>query len=581
MVKLLKDLPIGTKVSLGARYYGEDIIFLLADKKKDNVLISEKVLTYKAFDAEEPTNPSRERTDYGNNRYRFSNILQWLNKSGSNWYSNMHRYDNPPTSNYVYGNPYKDEDGFLTGFSSDVLGTILNTEHLVNKPSYDGGGSEVVTTKIYLPSKSELGLPLGNGDSPDGEKWDLFSDDKSRIAYPTKQAVVNADNSNVSENKPTEYALRSVALYWKEKVVSVSDTGGYRSLYNCRDGFSGVRPALNLPKDVLVSGDDVDGVYKVIINTPPTITLDVQQNQVYYEGSTLNVAGKAKDTDVNDAVIVKYKIGSANERILTTQASQGKEFDYGKVLTFTKSRFYDGETPVSDVLLAGNTYQLQVWAQDDKGAKSTVETRNFTVVPNRKPLISVTDLPTLEGGTGITELSIKGTVNDPDGDDVTLTYKLNDGKETPLVVVEEAFEIDFTVEQLRVGVNNFTIIARDEYEALTTTTVQVNVNKVSGGTEHIKKVAVFDLDMQGKETDGAVLWVRRPFTDDTDYTASISTVEPDAVESYNKMEKTTQIVQGNNRDQFTGKNEAKGSKVSIKLDIEGEGNISMIQGVIK
>lgn len=582
MAKLLKSLPVGTKVSIGAKYYGKDITFLLADKKTENVLITEKIITIKAFDGKESSNSNSSRRDYGNNRYAYSNILSWLNSDATNWYEPKHSADAPPNASNVTYNPYEGETGFLTHIPSDIKGAIKTTAQRTVKPSLDGGGSEIVNSKVYLPSLTEVGLP-DEGGVAEGVKWELFSDNTSRIAYPTAEAVTNSTykTTNLSTSKGWYYWLRSPYASSADSVRCVHRDGS-RYDDSAYYGGDGVRPALNLPSDILVSdAPNASGAYEVLTNTPPTITLDVQQNQVYYEGSTLNIAGKAKDIDVNDAVIVKYKIGSANERILTTQATQGKEFDYGKVLTFTKSRFYDGETPVSDVLLAGNTYQLQVWAQDDKGAKSTVETRNFTVVPNRKPLIHITELPTLEGGTGVTELSIKGTVNDPDGDDVTLTYKLNDGKETPLVVVEEAFEIDFTVEQLRVGVNNFTIIARDEYEALTTTTVQVNVNKVSGGTEHIKKVAVFDIEMQGKETDGAVLWIRRPFTDDTDYTASISTVEPDAVESYKEMDKVTQVVQGHNRDQFTGKNDTKGSKVSIKLDIEGEGNVTMIQGVIK
>ena len=582
MTKLLSSLPIGTKVSIGAKYYGKDVTFLLADKKTENVLITEKIITIKAFDGGEPSGGNSDRRNYGNNRYAYSNILGWLNSDKTKWYSPTHSADAPPNTSNVTYNPYDGEAGFLTHIPNDIKSVIKTTAQRTVIPSIDGGGYETVRSKVYLPSLTEVGLP-DEGGVAEGVKWALFSGDASRIAYPTAEAVTNSayKNTNLSTSKGWYYWLRSpyASSAYYVRFVSRDGSLNYDIAY---DGYFGVRPALNLPSDILVSDAPNDsGAYEVLTNTPPTITLDVQQNQVYYEGSTLNVAGKAKDTDVNDAVIVKYKIGSANERILTTQASQGKEFDYGKVLTFTKSRFYDGETPVSDVLLAGNTYQLQVWAQDDKGAKSTVETRNFTVVPNRKPLIYVTELPTLEGGTGVTELSIKGTVNDPDGDDTTLTYKLNDGKETPLVVVEEVFEIDFTVEQLRAGVNNFTIIARDEYEALTTTTVQVNVDKVSGGTEHIKKVAVFDLDMQGKETDGAVLWIRRPFTDDTNYTASISTVEPDAVESYKEMDKVTQVVQGHNRDQFTGKSDTKGSKVSIKLDIEGEGNVTMIQGVIK
>lgn len=588
MVKLLKSLtPGATLVVPGSKHNGvAPVLRKLADDHHatgTTLLDTRDIIDLIAIDGKEPTNSDIVRRANGNNNYGVSNIRKYLNSVGPNWYTPQHAQDTPPNASNVWEGhgPYDKRNGFLSAFPSEFVDRITTTTLTTVVPDVDGGGVSTQKDKVFLLSRTEVGL--GDERETEGKVIPFFKDNTARLKKPTQQALDNTTYTatGLTVSKPWRWWLRSpnAAVGYNVRRVYSDGTLYYSGAY---DGESGAAPALNLPSDTLVSdAPNAQGHYEIMLNNPPTITLDVQQNQVYYEGSTLNIAGKAKDTDVNDAVIVKYKIGSANERILTTQASQGKEFDYGKVLTFTKSRFYDGETPVSDVLLAGNTYQLQVWAQDDKGAKSAIETRNFTVVPNRKPLIHVTELPTLEGGTGITELSIKGTVNDPDGDDVTLTYKLNDGKETPLVVVEEAFEIDFTVEQLRVGVNNFTIIARDEYEALTTATVQINVNKVSGGTEHIKKVVVFDIDMQGKETDGAVLWIRRPFTDDTNYTASISTVEPDAVESYKGMDKVTQVVQGHNRDQFTGKSDTKGSKVSIKLDIEGEGNVTMIQGVIK
>ena len=141
-----------------------------------------------------------------------ANIRQWLNKSGTGWYQAQHSYDRPPSNAYVWSNynEYDGEAGFLTGFGPEMLAALLTTTLTVAKPTVDGGGSETFQDKVFLLSMAEVGLGSENGIS-EGSKLALFSDNNSRKAYPTAQAVSNSEytNSSLSASQPWYWWLRS------------------------------------------------------------------------------------------------------------------------------------------------------------------------------------------------------------------------------------------------------------------------------------------------------------------------------------------------------------------------------------
>lgn len=258
------DLPIGTQVVFGT-YYDAPITWLIADHNHEGypenstTLVSEKILTLKCFDAKEIGNPDRKRELYGNNRYVFSNIRQWLNKSSVGWYQPQHTYDQPPSDANVWSNynGYDSEAGFLTGFSSDMLSAVLTTTLTVAKPKADGGSSETFQNKVFLLSLAEIGLGPENGIS-EGSKLALFSDNDSRKAYPTTQAVINSEytDNSLSDSQPWSWFVRSPFQREYEFVRRVWSTGyfNYTDAYIGRDG---VRPALNLSSDISVSEDGV------------------------------------------------------------------------------------------------------------------------------------------------------------------------------------------------------------------------------------------------------------------------------------------------------------------------------------
>ena len=264
----ISNLPVGAKVkSPGTKYNGVPIIWLVGHKTVDRVkLITERIITLKCFDAKEPSNPNSDRRGYGNNRYSQSNIDQWLNSAAGAgaWYSARHTYDAPPNNANVWSNynEYDAEAGFLSNFEESFRNAILDTTIRVVKPSVDGGGYEDITRKVYLLSNTEVGGSNEN-DIAEGSKWDLFSNDDSRKAYPTAEAVSASEytDSSLNASSPWYWWLRTPYAGYSNNARGVRP-GGTIGSYAAHDGSRGVRPALELPLTVMVSDSpDTDGAY--------------------------------------------------------------------------------------------------------------------------------------------------------------------------------------------------------------------------------------------------------------------------------------------------------------------------------
>ena len=126
MAQKISNLPVGTKVKDNlSKYNGKPVIWKIADKNHSGypsntvTLISDKILSIKAFDGREPRNNYGNRQSNGNNYYKYSNLLQWLNSGSNSWYNAQHELDAPPNSSNTTYNPYDSEPGFLYNFSSD------------------------------------------------------------------------------------------------------------------------------------------------------------------------------------------------------------------------------------------------------------------------------------------------------------------------------------------------------------------------------------------------------------------------------------------------------------------------------
>ena len=274
MAKQLGTLPLKAKIKMGT-IYGKAIQFAIKSKNHAGypsgaiTLQTDRIIKIMAADGKEPSNSDSNRKNYGNNRTIFSNLRQWMNKRGPNWYVNQHGADTPPNSTNVSYNPYDNIDGFLSCFTAEEEALILSTTLTVNKASVDGGGQETYTDKFFNLSAAEVGL---SGETAEGTLLDDFSDNNSRLAYPTAEAVANSNytNNSLNANSPWYYWLRTptASSSYNARIVG---NGGALNNGNSDDGNGGFRPACNLASTTLVSDNtDADGCYTLIFNEPPS-----------------------------------------------------------------------------------------------------------------------------------------------------------------------------------------------------------------------------------------------------------------------------------------------------------------------
>ncbi|GED55410.1 hypothetical protein BBO01nite_46510 [Brevibacillus borstelensis] len=164
--------------------------------------------------------------------------------------------------------------------------------------------------------------------------------------------------------------------------------------------------------------------YYGILNQLPTVTLTTADGQMLTEGATLQVEGSAMEFDVDNNVLVKYRINSGPTRNLASGVSDGvTPLSFARVLTYRNKRIWDGAAEVVGADLAENTdHVLTVWADDDQGGKSPEVTRKFRVIHNRPPSISGANE---DLGTIMVPPSKVYTVTEPEGNQFTVTEKID------------------------------------------------------------------------------------------------------------------------------------------------------------
>lgn len=172
--QLLSSLASGTKVKLG-KWNNTDLQWKVARDTTDQSLrlvlepTSVTLLGNKQYDAPEPRNSDSDRRDYGNNRYIYSNIHQWLNATkASGWYTAQHSADAAPA--------YSSSPGFLSGWSENHIAALDSATLTTSRASVDGGGTETFAARVALISTTELGLQSNTG----GGRLDIFNSDGDR-----------------------------------------------------------------------------------------------------------------------------------------------------------------------------------------------------------------------------------------------------------------------------------------------------------------------------------------------------------------------------------------------------------------
>ena len=592
MVKLLSSLPVGAKVKdTNTKYNGATITWLVGGHNhyatNQTALVSECIISLKAFDAKEPNNADTNRKNYGNNRYSVSNIRRWLNSSATTWYSAQHSTDAPPNNTNVWNNynEYDAEVGFLTNFSENMRNALVPTTLTVAKNTVtDGGGSETVSDSVFLLSNTEVGLANENSIA-EGKLMSLFSTASNRIAKPTSQAVSNSEytDSTLNASSVWRYWLRTPSAPSSCHAHIVYSDGSFDN-YLAYYGHYGVRPALNLNSTIAVSdAPDADGAYTIVWNATPNVNLSAPTNaQTLYENTAYTISGNATDADNGNIVNIRYSINDGTARALATGISDGNTaISFAKTLTFRNGKLFDGDTAITDTLAEGTAHMLRVWATDDQGATSTIISRSFYAVPNRAPSLTV-DTPQPTGSINSDKFAITGTCSDIDGNEVTVAYRINGANPVQIYKGQGgAWSFDVSLATLQVGANSIVIEVTDSYNFKATKTVRLNKNEIK--TPVNTATARYKLTPPKGSATGVLLWVRRTETLQLDAKISM-TLKGEQEQYFAPTDEitTAQVSQGIVEDEFIFSTAEAKTDIVLKLEMtktQENDAITLITGV--
>jgi hypothetical protein len=269
--KFHPKLNIGDYVRF-ANYQNATILWRVIhlDDRGNPLLLSDRILTLKAFDARGSLYLNDDRKQWGSNDYETSTIRQWLNSSQQNisWIKNK-----PAAVNLFNGqNAYDSEKGFLSdgNFTANQRSWIVPHQHTIILSDYDDqkkiGGLELFREHPRLPHVIQ---------NHDKARYHKVTDSVFILSVLQLKRYVY-DNRNKLGNtyhmaKPTVQAVSQST--WKDNLLNINKKWVYW---------------LNTPvakdaNDVRVVFDDgvVDDFYANadLIGVRPAVILDVQRVQ--------------------------------------------------------------------------------------------------------------------------------------------------------------------------------------------------------------------------------------------------------------------------------------------------------------
>lgn len=230
----LRELEVGATVILGSySVNGQDPKPITWIKMGHNDLfISEYILEQMAYDSMEGSAQS------GNTSYPLSNLRQFLNSYGVNWFSKTHEGDEPPESK-------DDICGFLSCFSEDEI------KCLFLHPETDD--------LISIPSVGELDTGIRK---ECGATKELFLHTRHRNDIPSEDSWwywVRDDHRN-------------------DEVRCVNREGSYTTL-SAKDSGVGVRPIIVIDPESEVEFSEAEELWKVVVKD--NLILDVSDEDLF------------------------------------------------------------------------------------------------------------------------------------------------------------------------------------------------------------------------------------------------------------------------------------------------------------
>ena len=214
-----------------------------------------QLIDARAFDAAEASNTDSDRNSEGNNNWKLSNIRQWLNSDATagNWYSAQHSADAPPTNANTAncGTGYDTRPGFLYNFTAAQKSAMLNFDLTLKIPTVDGGGSHVVSQKVFLPTMTQVGLGANEGVT-EGTVFNKYNGVTDSVRIKTVHPNADAYSGNTS----THFVANGASMWWLSSCYrnsyiprSIMKSGTMASGgYNARNGTIAIAPCICLPR---------------------------------------------------------------------------------------------------------------------------------------------------------------------------------------------------------------------------------------------------------------------------------------------------------------------------------------------
>lgn len=323
-----------------------------------------------------------------------------------------------------------------------------------------------------------------------------------------------------------------------------------------------------------------------LANKVPTVVLNTENNKTLYEADTLTISGTATDTDNGNVITVKFTIAESTEKAITAAVSNGSNaIPFNKQLVFKGGKIYDGETAITDVLTDGNAYTLSVWAEDNQGGKSTIQSRSFYVVPNRAPVLTVNEVDISACIIDSDKFVVNGTCEDADGNDMKVGYRINGGNFVQAYSGSDGnWEFELSLGQLKGGENVISIEAIDSYDFKTSQTLTLNKNTVS--TQVLKGTARYTIVPPSGSAKGVLVWIQH---DENLVIDGCYLSLTDSAEAENFVEMThtnTAPIESGVESEFVLETETPKEKIILKLEfsrasVDVNPTIKLISGVME
>ncbi|QDS35820.1 hypothetical protein [Brevibacillus brevis] len=377
-----------------------------------------------------------------------------------------------------------------------------------------------------------------------------------------------------------------------ERLYGASATGTYSGTvtkpdtrkYNYSQSYSGTVYGPSSVSYTYYYAYTVNVTYEDNFGQTLTLTAPVSGGKLSV-GNTYAVTGTTLDTDPGDIISVYVRVNKGtNYRIAQGSVDGVNPLAFNKTLTFTGGALKDGTTAVSGLLDEGATHLLEVWSEDNKGGTSIIAERTFTVALNRPPTLTHSFVANNDNLSDDSPIIINGTVSDPDGQAVTMKYRMNGGADAPISISNGEWTITVTPKQMVTGTNSLVITAADSLGAATVLTFSLtrSVTKTRLKTAHAR----YKLSPQSATAKEVLAWLQHE-TGDLNVDGALSIVAAGAAESYKAMTKTSApVITGIVEKEFIGTYAAPDAQLHLKFtltcnDANSTASATNLSGAIK